>query len=321
MLVPVVNIKIGNFKFFGCKSFEVNKDVNTLSATGKVELPLRAMLTGENSQQAILVGDEIKIGDKIEIEAGYKGEPINKIFVGFVRNIDPSDVVKIEVEDSLYLLRKKAIIINEKDISLNDFCAKLIEGTGLSLSDNTVKMMVDKVHYKGNCAGALAKVKEQLKLSCYFDEESLYVGGMQMNAKEQINAIYGRNIIKNSLKYEYKDANPVQVEVVGKLDSGEETKVIAGQAGGSKMTFYKYNVSDESLLSQIAEEELQRYSFDGFKGSLGMKFIPFAELGGSVKYTNENYEHAVSGVYHIAGIKYSLNSSGLNQTIKLGAKL
>lgn len=55
MLTPIVNIIIGTLKFKGCKSFEVNTDVNNLSVTGKAELPLRAMLIGEDKRQRIMV--------------------------------------------------------------------------------------------------------------------------------------------------------------------------------------------------------------------------------------------------------------------------
>lgn len=322
MLTPVVNITIGTLKFKGCKSFEVIKDVENLSVTGRVELPLKAMLNGEKGQEKIMVDESIKTGDTLTIEAGYLEHEIKEVFSGYITNIDPSDSVKINIEDAVYLLRKQHVLINEKDITVKDLCNLLVEGPDLSLSPNTIATKIDVFKYKGNAARALAKLKESMKLTCYFDGLKLFVGGQQMNAKGQITAIYGRNILKNQTSYQYADANPVQVTVIGKKENGEEVKVVEGQEGGSALTFYKYNVTDEELLKTIAKEELNRYSFNGFKGSLKLWFIPFAEPGGSVNYKNENYKQETEDTYFIKGVKYSFSTSeGLKQTVKLGAKL
>ncbi len=323
MLTPVINITIGNLKFKGCKSFEIEKNVNNLSATGKVELPLRGMLTGEKGREKIMVDDRIKTGDTIKIEAGYKEHLIHVIFEGYITNIDPSDSVKITVEDAVYLLRKNPVLIDKKDITVKELCSLLLPNSGgLSLSLNIVNAKIDVFKYKGNAAGALAKLKETMGLTCYFDGKELFAGGKQMNTKGKINAIYGRNIFKNQTSYQYADANPLQVTVVGKKESGEEIKVVEGIEGGSTMTFYKYNVTDKEALKTMAKEELARYSFNGFKGSVELWFIPFSEPGGSVNYKNENYKQETTGSYFNEGVNYSFSTNnGLKQNVKMGAKL
>ncbi len=322
MLTPVVNIIIGNLKFKGCKSFEVDKHVDNLSVKGFVELPLRAVMSNKDSKKVLIIDDKIKQGDSISIEAGYKEHDIHKIFKGYITNIDVSNSVKIKIEDSLYLLRKKPIIIEKENIQLKDVCTEILKDTGLKLSDKTPKLKIDVFKYKGNCAGALAKLKENLKLTCYFDDDKLYAGGEQMNMKESINATFGVNILKNNTSYQYADANPVQVVVIGKKENGEEVKIVEGIEGGSKMTFYKYNVTDEESLKTIAKEQLQKYTYNGFKGSLGMWFIPFCELGSSVTYKNKNYKQETEGKYFVKGIKYRFSTSeGLKQNIQLGTKL
>ena len=322
MLTPVINIIIGGLVFKGCKSFKVTKNVSNLSVIGDVELTLRAMLSGENGKEKIMVDETIKQGDTIIIEAGYLEFKTHTIFEGYITNINSADSVKVKIEDSIYLLRKQPVLIDEKDITVKDLCSKLIEGTGLTLSSNTVNLKIDVFKFKGNAAGALARLKESMKLTCYFDGKELFCGGQQMNAKGQINVTYGRNILKNNVSYQYADANPVQVTVIGKKENGEEVKVIEGMDGGSAMTFYKYNVTDKEALITMAKEELARYSFDGFKGTVKLWFIPFAEPGGSVNYKNENYEQEVEGKYFIKSVTYIFTTSeALKQNISLGAKL
>ncbi len=321
MLTPVVNIIIGTLKFKGCKSFEVIKDVDNLSVTAKVELPLRAMLIGETGKQRIMVDESIKQGDPIKIESGYAEDEIREVFSGFISNIDPSDSIKISCEDAVYLMRKMPKVIDVNKIKVAQLCKTLLPD-GYSLSGNIINATIDVFKYKGNAAGALAKLKDSMKLTCYFDGNTLYVGGQQLNPKGEIKLTYGRNILKNQTSYQYADVNPVQVTMIGKKEDGTEVKVIVGMDGGSKMSFHKYNVTEKTLLATMANEELQKYSFNGFKGSFKLWFIPFAEVGGSVLYKNENYKQEVEGAYFIKGVKYSFSiGEGLKQQVKLGAKL
>jgi hypothetical protein len=321
MLSPKCNIIINNnLKIKGCGGFVVDKDVENLSVVGHVNLPLHAIYRKSTSRNILVLQDEIKEGDLITIEAGYLEDEIFQVFKGYVTVIQKGTQLKLQIEDAIYLLRKKPVVINKKDIDLKDLISLLIEGTGLIVSDKTNSIKIDSFKYKGNAAGALAKLKESLSLTIYFDSNNeLYAGGQQLNPKGKIKAIYGRNIIKNNTKYQTKDANPVQVEVIGKKADNTEVKKIVGMEGGSKYTLYKYNVTNENALQTIGEEYLNKYSFDGFKGKLKMFFIPFVEPGGSVEYENGNYEDK-SGTYFVKGVKYSL-SKGLKQEIEIGAKL
>lgn len=321
MLTPVCNIIINdNLKIKGCSGFEIDKDIDNLSVKGEVDLPLHAIYKKAGKSDILKLQEEIKAGDTILIEAGYLQDEIHQVFNGFVTVVQKSTRLKLQVEDSIYILRKKPVVISKKDIDLIDLIKLLTEGTDIKVSEKTNSIKIDSFKFKGNAAGALAKLKESLSLTIYFDSSNeLYAGGQQLNAKGKIKAIYGRNIIKNDAKYQTKEANPVQVEVIGKKADNTEVKKIVGIEGGSKYTIYKYNISDPDALQAIGEEYLAKYSFNGFKGGLKMFFIPFAEPGGSVEYINENYEDQ-KGVYLIKGVKQSLKK-GLKQAIKMGAKL
>jgi hypothetical protein len=322
-LTPVIHITINDIRFYGCKSFTVEKNIDNLSATGSFELPLKATYKGSSRKMAIAVDDLIKTGYEIKIEAGYREDVVNEVFAGYVTNVDTSTSVKVTVEDSVFLMRKTPVVINEKDINVADLAKLFVADiTGLSVSENTINAKVDAFKFKGNAAGALAKLKDTMKLSCYFDGNELYIGGQQLNPKDTINVIYGINILKNNVKYQYAETNPVQVTVIGKKESGEELKIVKGMQGGSAMTFYKYNVTDEALLEQTAIEELNRYSFDGLKGTLKLFFIPFAQPGGAINYRNDNYKQDNTGTYFIKGVKYTFTTNeALKQVLTLGARL
>lgn len=322
MLNPVCTITINNLVFKACMGFKVESHLDNLSTTGQVTLPLHAVYRTDEEFSMLRLDEEIKEGDAVTIDAGYLQAEINRIFTGFVSVVQKGQTLTIQLEDAMFLLRKKPVVLNLKNVDLKDVLTELTSGTEVEISDETNSIKIDRLNYKGNAAGALAKIKESLKLVVYIDSDNkLYAGGMQLNKKDKIRAIYGRNIYKNRLKYQTKESNPVQVEVIGKKPDNTEVKKVVGMEGGSKYTLYRYNVTDEKTLESIGREYLERYSFDGFKGKLEMWFIPFAKPGGSFEYENKNYEQE-KGTYHIKGVTYEFSSQkGLMQTIDAGAKL
>ncbi len=318
MLTPVVNIKVADrYLFKGCKGFRVVKDLDALSSTGELRFPVRMTLLG----QVMRIDDTIRVGDKITISAGYREHVMNEVFRGYISNIDTGTEVKIRFEDAVYLLRQKPIILNEKKTTVKAIAEKLIVGTDLKISSNLINADIDKMTYKGNAAGALAKLKEAFNFTVSMDKDELFIGGIGLNPKGQVRAIFGRNILKNNIAYQYADANPVQITVIGKQADGTEVKIIKGMEGGTGLTFFRYNVTDKKVLENIADQELKRYFFDGFEGSVQLFFIPFAEAGGTVAYQNFNYRQEVEGKYFIRSVTYSFGNQGLRQEVKLGFKV
>lgn len=326
MLTPEIIITVADLRIKGCVNMTIDKDVTKLSDSGTVELALRVMLKekiGTKGKSKILeLNDVIKQGSEITIEAGYKEVKVQEIFKGYVTNIDPSDVLKLTLEDEIYTLRKLPVVLSKKDIGLKELLTELLKDSCLKVHDKTQDIKIDQFAYKGNVAGALAKIKESLSLTIYIDNGMVYAGGEQLNKKGEINAVYGLNIFKHNVNYCYKDVNPVLIEVIGKKKDNTEVKVTAGEVGGSKQTYHLYNVTDKETLQAVADEKLRIYSQNGFKGNVGLMFVPFAKVGGVVKYKNENYKSNDSGSYFINRVKYtSTANEGLMQEVYLGGSL
>lgn len=323
MLTPRVYITINNeYRFRGCQSFEVETDVDKVSTQGEVVLPLTGMFVNDQKRDKLMIFDQISTGDRITITVGYLEDRLRDVFSGYISRVDRTTQVAIQVEDAVFLLRQKPVVIDLQDTTVREICKEIISGIdGLKVSDKTQDIKVDEFKHNGNAARALAQLKKDLTLAAYFDGMELYCGGRQLNPKGQITAVYGRNIIKNNTSYIKEEENPLKVEVIGKLDSGEEVKVVAGMEGGNKQTFYVSNVTDKETLRAKAQEYHSKYSFDGFEGTLEMWGVPHAEAGGSVKYINKNYADQ-EGVYFVKAVKYSKpKGKGIRQKIKLGARL
>lgn len=314
-------------RFTGCHEFSVKRSVENLSVTGHIVLSRLAMF--DNKQRRVLeVRKEVKVGDSVIIESGYVETEIKQCFNGVVKAINAGERVRLDVEDGMFLLRHKPIVLTAKKIKLKELLNKVLSGTGVNVSDRTADMLVDEFQYNGNVAGALAVIKEKLNLTVYLNTDNVLYAGLEeaemLSSDEQkaarIKLVYGRNIVDNNVSYQTKESAPLKVVVKGKAKDGKETVVEAGMDGGSKQTHYRYNVTDKAALKLIAEQLYKKQSYDGFRGTLTTWGIPLATPGGTVEYSNENYKDA-EGRYFIKAVETTFSSGGLRQRLTMGYKV
>jgi hypothetical protein len=328
MLTPKCYITIADrLRFAGCYEFSVNRSVENLSVTGYIVLPRLAMF--DNKRRSLLeVRKEVKVGDSVVIEAGYAETGIKSLFKGVVRAINTGERVRLDIEDGMFLLRQKPIILTAKKIKLKELLNKILSGTGVSVSDRTADMLVDEFQYNGNVASALAVIKEKLNLTVYLNADNVLYAGLEgvemLSADEQktarIKLTYGRNIIENGVSYQTKESAPLKVVVKGKAKDGKETVAEAGMEGGSKQTHYRYNVTDKAALKLIAEQLYNKQNYDGFRGTLTIWGVPVATPGGTVEYKNENYKDN-EGRYFIKAVETTFSAAGLRQRLTMGYKV
>jgi hypothetical protein len=317
----------GRLRFTGCYEFSVKKSVENLSATGHIVLPRLAMF--DNKQRSLLeVRQEVKVGDSVVIEAGYAETEIKQYFKGVVKAVNAGERVRLDIEDGMFTLRNKPLILTAKKIKLKELLGKVLAGTGVSVSERTADMLIDEFQYNGNVAGALAVIKEKLNLTVYLNADNVLYAGLEeaemLSAAQQkaarIKLIYGRNIIDNNVSYQTKESSPLKVIVKGKAKDGKETVAEVGMDGGSKQTHYRYNVTDKAALKLIAEQLYHKQSYDGFRGTLTIFGIPTATPGGTVEYSNENYKDN-GGRYFIKAVETTFGGSGLRQRLTMGYKV
>jgi hypothetical protein len=301
--------------------------VENLSTTGHIVLSRLAMFDNKRCQ-LLEVRQEVKVGDSVEVEAGYVEMEIKQLFKGVVKAINAGERVRLDIEDGMFTLRCQPAVLTAQKIKLKELLTKILSGTGITVSKNTADMLVDEFQYNGNVAGALAVVKERLNLTVYLNADNEVYAGLEeaemLSADEQkaarIKLIYGRNIIDNNVSHQTKESSPLKVIVKGKAKDGKETVAEAGMEGGSKQTHYRYNVTDQAALKLIAEQLYKKQSYDGFRGTLTIWGIPVAVPGGTVEYSNENYKDN-EGRYFIKAVETTFGASGLRQRLTMGHKV
>ena len=328
MLRPIANIIVADrFKFLGCNAFSVRRSVENLSATGSITLPRLAVFDNKERTE-LAVRESINNGDKVVIEAGYLETGVTTLFTGYIKTVNVNDRVILSIEDSMYDLRLKPLVLTKKKVKLKALLEEILKDTAITVSDRTTDLLVDEFQYNGNIAGALAVIKNKLHLTIYISSDNeLYAGGeaVEMLSSEErknatINLTYGINIITNNVEYQTRESKPLKIVCKGKAKNGKEIVATSGMDGGDVQTHYQYEVTQLKSLQEIADSIYSKQSYDGFGGTLTIFGYPLAIPGGTVVYRNENYADQ-EGSYFIKGVETTFGVGGLRQVLTMGYKL
>ena len=101
---------------------------------------------------------------------------------------------------------------------------------------------------------------------------------------------------------------------------GKKLEASVGVDGGERKTLWFYNVLEETQLKELAEQELQRYSFDGYRGKIETFLIPFAEPCMTANVTDPLYNDR-SGNYYIESTEVRFGVQGARRKVELGIKV
>ena len=155
---------------------------------------------------------------------------------------------------------------------------EVVAGEGLSDIKFDVFNIVDATAWD-----VLKKLKEQGGITAYVRGQKLYLSLRYLQdeatAPREVVYNFARNVEKSNLKYIRAEERKVLVKVIGIGKDNKRTEASAGEPGQDSITLSRYNVTDKAALQAIAEEELKKWSYTGYEGSLTSWLIPYATYG------------------------------------------
>lgn len=317
MYVMEHNITIGNYKLNSIISCEVIKNVESLSDLAKIVVP------GMAYGQTLNVDDKIKRGDPVTIIMGYKGN-LNQEFQGFVTSITNDNTIIINCEDSMYLTRKEVVSKRYSKIDATDIIKDIVsqlDGIELVLGDGVEILKYDSFTVSDATAlEVLKKIQEETNLHIFMKGNKLHVYLQYTYKSGDVVFDFAKNVEKSALTYIYEADKQVLVEVVGMDRENKKTTVKVGEEGGDKITIHRYNVSDPKALKKIGEEELIKWRYNGYEGTIDTWLIPFCTYGASAKIIDPDFPNQ-EGIYYVKSSTVSFSSSGGVRKLGLGLKL
>lgn len=320
MFVLCCEIKIGGVTFKSVHDVQIKRSIYNLAATAVIKVPVTAVLKHSGEPVTYIeTAEAVKVGDPVEIRLGYDGQ-MNTEFTGYVKRLNYKIPLEIECEDEYYQTRSVNCVFSKKETSLKQCLAAILPGIKLgSCADLTLKNFV--VNGKpGNWV--LGQLKKEYGLTVFFDlGGNLYVGKAHDVQGETVKYRLRYNVIKDEdLKFQLASDVKMKVKAICYYKDGTKIEGELGEDGGESKTLYYYDVKDAKELKMLAQEELKRYSFDGYRGKIETFLFPYALPGMVAQLEDEVYRER-SGSYYIESVDVSFGMGGARRNVEISIKV
>lgn len=311
---------IGKFRFLYPISLNIKTSTTDVTDTAVIELPLMAVL---KSTELLSLEKEIKRGDAVTVQLGYNNE-LNTEFSGFVSNIIAEKTLKVECDNNAFILKNELPNKNFRNTTLKDILSYISTSFNIKLNSEIPEVTFASFLLK-DVTGlqAIEKLKSEYGLTAFFDKKgALYVGLAYTYLQPRKIFDLSLNVIPNnsSLKFKKEDEIKFKIKAISILKNNQRLEVETGDNEGEVRTLYFHNITSESELKRLANEEIQKYKYTGYDGSIVTFGLPYVEKGCSIELRDANYPQR-QGTYYAESVNVSFGKQGFRRTIELGIKL
>ena len=323
-LIGGCKITIGAASFTSVVDVVIKRSTREANATAVIKVPVTAVLKQKGGEKTYIeTAKQIAVGDRVEIKLGYDGN-LKTEFKGYVKRLNYTVPLEIECEDYYWKLRymtvKKSYSTTTVKQVLNDIL--ISAGVG-SVHPSSIDLSLKNTIIDNKTGGwVLDQLKSDYGLTCYFDiDGKLYAGKPYEVRGASVRYELRNNTIKDDdLKFYRAEDYRLKIEAKSYDRNGTKLEASVGAEGGESKTLSFYNVTDVAQLKALAEAELKRYSFDGYRGKFETFLIPFAEPGMIANLVDPMYNQR-SGNYFIESVEVKFGRSGARRTVELGIKV
>lgn len=187
-------------------------------------------------------------------------------------------------------------------------------------------------YFRGNelRCGAQVYIESEAITQTFQFQENIISDDLEYQRKDDITlSAVAYSINKNSLDVLTNDGHPKtkkeRLEVLVIFKNGQFLSTIkqAGQKAdfapnteGERRTLYFWNVTDPQQLISLAQSELKKYYYSGFRGKFTTFIVPFVRQGDNARILDSILPER-NGLYKIKSVKYTAGTGGLRQEIEL----
>lgn len=307
-------IKIGNQSFTSVNEVSVTRSVHNPCAKAKIKVPVSAVLKQKDSSKTVVeTAKTVKVGDVVEIELGYN-EVYNLEFRGYVCQINRTTPLEIECEDAYYLAKEKMVSFSGKT-SLKECLQKCELEIHHAIGLNLRNFIVDNK----SVSWVLNKLKTDYGLNVFFDMSGRIIAGRAFDlVSKNVKYELRKNVINDdSLKFQRASDVKLKIKSICFMKDGSKVEAEIGSAGGAEKTLYFYDVESQGELKSLAEQELKKYSRDGYQGEIETFLFPYAEPCMVAHLVDPVYSER-DGNYYVEAVETTFGTSGARRKVSIG---
>lgn len=320
MYVLNSDITIGEYAFQGVHEVTIQRSLNNLASTAVIKVPVSAVIhrTGESHSED-LVTNHIQVGDPVRIRLGYDPH-LHEEFRGYVKSLNLKSPLEIVCEDAFYLTRYRRVTL-----SGTKTLQEVLQACSLTVAAAETLTLRNFVVKDKSVGGVLASLKTDYGLSVYFDLQGRVYAVRKDRAHSEDIVVYdlAQNIVDtDDLIYQKAEDIHISIRAIAYLRDGNKIVATKGVEDYPQQTLYFYNVADLTELSTLAEIELGRLAYDGYRGQLTAFLEPFAAPGMLAIVKDERYYDRVKDeMYIIDSVETTFGQQGARRKVEIGRKI
>jgi hypothetical protein len=320
----VGSVEIGNFKMKALNSVNFDASYENFTVSGSLSIPKNLKL---DNKSIIQEGPDslFKRGDKVKVIAGYFPNQTT-VFEGFVSEISPKTPINFKIEDNFWLLKQVTVKETFRKTSLGNLLSFLEGKVKKAYPNSNIKFEttaeLSLTNFRINNA-SVSEVFDKLReygLFTFFRENTLYCGiAVVPNIQKVHDIVFEKDVISDNLIYNKKDDQKIKLVAVSIDIDNKKIEVEVGDKDGELRTLYFYNLS-EADLKTVAEREINRLKYEGFKGNFetfGEKIIHHGDI---INLSSKRYPYK-NGKYIVKSVNTEIGIGGYRQTVELDVKI
>lgn len=306
-------ISIGSNTFNFVTEIEINSSWKEFTDKASITLPKRITKGG----QSIFNGTDslFKKGDEVSIKLGYF-PTLKTVFDGYVSRVEIDSPVVIHCEDEMFKLKQDTITKSYKSVNLTTLMDEISGDVDHeSVSAELGQFRITNV----TPCQVLEELKKTYKLDAFIKSKKLHVGLRYIPEQaEQHTLIFEKNIIEHSMEWQNEDDVKIRLKAVSMLPDNKKIEIEVGDTTGETRTAYFYNL-DETELKAVAEREIPKFRFTGWRGSFTTFGEPQMNHGDTVKLKSLKFPEK-DGEYFVDSVETTFGQGGFRQIVELGKK-
>ncbi|QTE37237.1 hypothetical protein J3L18_29720 [Mucilaginibacter gossypii] len=349
--------KIGRYSFRGgINDLVIKKNVHVIIDTAVLKIPGLGQVIpinsaindalnviGLGSQQVVKntpansveTAKLFKEGDPVAFDLGYNGDLRNE-FRGFVRRVNLTTPVTIEMEGYAWQLRNQNILASWKKTTLKEVLTRIIQGTDIVLSPDIPTITLTSFYIKNESGlKVLEYLKDKMLLTVYFDDNVLYAGieegrntadiagnkSLTGLAEVVYNLGYNCPVDQPDLKQRLGSDNKVRVRLKTRGKTGKHVLYEAGDPGGAIVERIIPFSDDKQYLQDQAAAYLKKLKYDGYEGTISGLLQPFCKPGWKAAIMDKRFAGARAGTYFVAGTEVRFGVNGAERKAQITYRL
>ncbi len=320
-LLLTCEINIDTLKFRYAESVEIESTWQEIGDKCTIRLPNKAVLKKSDTEtEELSLEKTFKTGMAVQVALGYDNKNI-LLFEGYIAQIKPNTPLEIVCEDEIYRLKRSKKISKAYTGTLKGLLQEYFAGVQLDRNLPDVKL-TNFLLKEATQAEILKQLKESYGLAVYFRNKQLYVGLPYFEGFGKRHKFdFQKNVVDSDLEYKKEEDIRLKCKAISFLSNNTKIEVETGDSDGEQKTFYFFGISNKAQLKTLAENELKKLKFEGYRGSFETFGVPVLAHSETVLLFDNRYQERDGQGYLVDRVKTSWGVNGYRQNVEINRRV